>query len=114
MLLMDLSISSKRNVNSFQATFFEMLSAWSASFLAAMTRISREMNHRACRERRRSLLPTMRLRLLPSHSFRNSRFTLANRITCLLPTTRREASCFLGNDRELKIFVMQVRSSHAE
>jgi hypothetical protein len=31
--------------------FFEMLSAWSASFLAGMTRISTEMNHRACRER---------------------------------------------------------------
>src|SRR5260370_37462741 len=31
-----------------------MLSAWSASFLAAMTRISREMNHRAFRERRRA------------------------------------------------------------
>src|ERR1700757_5506407 len=46
-----------------------MLSAWSVSFLAGTTRISREMNHRACRERRRSLLPTMRLRLLPSHSF---------------------------------------------
>ena len=88
MLLMDFSISSKRNVSAFQATFFEMLSAWSASFLAGMTRISREMNHRACRERRRSLLPTMRLRLLPSHSFRHSRFTLANRITSLLPTNR--------------------------
>jgi len=55
--LMDLSISSKRNVSAFQATFFEMLSAWSASFLAGMTRISREMNDRACKERRRSLLP---------------------------------------------------------
>src|ERR1700758_1292521 len=66
---MDLSISSKRNVNSFQATFFEMRSAWSVSFLAGTTRISREMNHRACRERRRSLLPTMRLRLLPSRLF---------------------------------------------
>jgi hypothetical protein len=33
--------------------FFEMLSAWSASFLAGMTRISTEMNHRACRERER-------------------------------------------------------------
>jgi hypothetical protein len=30
----------------------------------------------------------MRLRLLSSHSFRHSRFTLANRITSLLPTTR--------------------------
>ena len=57
MLLMDLSISSKRNVSAFQATFFEMLSAWSASFLAGMTRISKEMNHRTCKERRRSLLP---------------------------------------------------------
>src|ERR1700686_1855912 len=75
-----------RNVSAFQATFFEMLSAWSASFLAGMTRIATEMNHRACRERRRSLLPTMRLRLLPSHSFRHSTFTLANRITSLLPT----------------------------
>jgi hypothetical protein len=84
-LLMDLSISSKRNVSAFQATFFEMLSAWSASFLAGMTRISREMNHRACKERRRGLLPR-RLRLLPSHSFRHSRFTLANRITSVLPT----------------------------
>jgi hypothetical protein len=64
-----------------------MLSAWSASFLGGMTRISREMNHRAFRERRRNLLPTMRLRLLPSHSFRHSRFALANRITSLLPTT---------------------------
>ena len=80
MQLMDFSISSKRNVRAFQATFFEMLSAWSASFLADMTRISREMNHRACKERRRSLLP-MRLRLLPRHSFRHSRFTLDNRIT---------------------------------
>ena len=89
MLLMDLSISSKRNVSAFQATFFEMLSAWSASFLAGMTRISREMNHRACKERRRRLLP-MRLRLLPSHSFRHSRFTLANRITSVLPTIHPE------------------------
>ena len=32
-------------------TFFETLSAWSASSLAGMTRVSREMNHRACRER---------------------------------------------------------------
>ena len=47
MLLMDLSISSKRNLSAFQATFFEMLSAWSASFLAGMTRISREMKRRA-------------------------------------------------------------------
>ena len=90
MLLMDLSISSKRNVSAFQATFFEMLSAWSASFLADMTRISREMNHRACKERRRSLLP-MRLSL-PSHAFRHSRFTLANRITSVLPTNRPESS----------------------
>jgi len=28
----------------------------------------------------------MRQRLLPSHSFRHSRFSLANRITSLLPT----------------------------
>ena len=28
----------------------------------------------------------MRLRLLPRHSFRHSRFTLANRITSVLPT----------------------------
>jgi hypothetical protein len=62
-----------------------MLSAWSASFLAGMTRISREMNHRACKERRRSLLP-MRRRLLPSDSFRHSRFTLADPITSVLPT----------------------------
>ena len=52
MLLMDFSISSKWKVSAFQATFFEMLSAWSASFLADMTRISRGMNHRACKERR--------------------------------------------------------------
>jgi hypothetical protein len=32
----------------------------------------------------------MRLRLLPSHSFRHSTFTLANRITSLLPTIRPE------------------------
>ena len=67
-----------------------MLSAWSPSSLAGMTLISREMNHRTCRERRRSLLPTMRLRLLPSHSFRHSRFTLANRIPSLLPTIREQ------------------------
>jgi hypothetical protein len=63
-----------------------MLSAWSASFLTGMTRISREMNHRACREKRRILLPAMRRRLLPSRPLRHSRFTLANRITSLLPT----------------------------
>ena len=40
------------NVSAFQVTFFEMLSAWSASFLADTTRISRGMNHRACKERR--------------------------------------------------------------
>jgi hypothetical protein len=51
-LLMDFSISSKWNVSAFQATFFEMLNDWSAFFLADMTRISREMNHRACKERR--------------------------------------------------------------
>jgi hypothetical protein len=51
-LLMDSSISSKWNVSASQATFFEMLSAWSASFLADMTRISRGMNHRACKEGR--------------------------------------------------------------
>src|ERR1019366_4901039 len=49
---MDSSISSKWNVSASQATFFEMLSAWSASFLADMTRISRGMNHRACKEGR--------------------------------------------------------------
>ena len=52
MLLMDFSISSKWNVSAFQVTFFEMLSAWSASFLTDMTRISRGMNYRACKERR--------------------------------------------------------------
>ena len=52
MLLMDSSISSKWDVSASQATFFEMLSAWSASFLADMTRISRGMNHRACKEGR--------------------------------------------------------------
>jgi hypothetical protein len=51
-LLMDFSISSKWNVSAFQATFFEMLSAWNASFLVDMTRVSRGMNHRACKERR--------------------------------------------------------------
>ena len=45
MQLMNFSISSKGNVSASQATFFEMLSAWSASFLADMTRISRGMNH---------------------------------------------------------------------
>ena len=40
------------NVSAFQVTFFEMLSAWSASFLTDMTRISRGMNYRACKERR--------------------------------------------------------------
>src|SRR5229473_2957800 len=79
-LLMDFSISSRRNVSAFRVTFFEMLSAWSPSFLADMTRISREMNHRACKERGQSSLLPMRLRLLPSHSFRHSKFTLANRI----------------------------------
>ena len=34
MQLMDFSISSKGNVSASQATFFEMRSAWSASFLA--------------------------------------------------------------------------------
>jgi len=77
-LLMDLSISSKRNVSAFQAMFFEMLSAWSASFLAGMTRISREMNHRACKEMTTEPSTDDALRLLPSHSFRHSRFTLAN------------------------------------
>jgi hypothetical protein len=48
---MDFSISSKWNVSAFQATFFEMLSACSASFLADMTRISRGMNHRDCEGR---------------------------------------------------------------
>jgi hypothetical protein len=81
-----------------------MLSAWSASFLAGMTRISREMNHRACRERRRSLLPTMRLWLLPSHSFRHSRFTLANRITSLLPTMRELSRHLLPNLSETHLF----------
>jgi hypothetical protein len=38
------------DVRASQATFFEMLSAWSASFLADMNRISRGMNHRACKE----------------------------------------------------------------
>jgi hypothetical protein len=33
----------------------------------------------------------MRLRLLSSHFFRHSRFTLANRITSLLPTTHPES-----------------------
>ncbi len=52
MLLMDFSISSKWNVSVFQTKFFEMLSAWSVSFLADMTRISRGMNHRVCNEGR--------------------------------------------------------------
>jgi len=87
-LLMDFSISLKRNVSAFRVTFFEMLSAWSPSFLADMTRISREMKHRACKERGQSCLLPMRLRLLPSHSFRHSKFTLANRITSGLPTNQ--------------------------
>jgi hypothetical protein len=45
---MDFSISSKWNASASQATFFEMLSACSASFLADMTRISKGMNHRDC------------------------------------------------------------------
>jgi len=49
-LLMDFSISSKRNVSAFQATFFEMLNAWSASCFPDMTRISRGMNQRACKD----------------------------------------------------------------
>jgi len=48
--LMNFSIASKGNVSASQATFFEMRSACSASFLADMTRISRGMNHRACKE----------------------------------------------------------------
>ena len=50
MLLMDFSISSKRNVSAFQATFFEMLNAWNASFFLDMTRISRGMNQRDCKD----------------------------------------------------------------
>ncbi len=50
MQLMNFSIASKGNVSASQATFFEMRSACSASFLADMTRISRGMNHRACKE----------------------------------------------------------------
>jgi len=49
-LLMDFSISSKRNVSAFQAMFFEMLNAWSASFFSDMIRISRGMNQRACKD----------------------------------------------------------------
>ena len=36
-------------ISAFQATFFEMPSVWSASFLAGMTRISRGMNPQACK-----------------------------------------------------------------
>lgn len=43
---MDFSISSKRYVSAFQATFFEMLNVWNASFFLDMTRISRGMNQR--------------------------------------------------------------------
>src|SRR6266550_1169026 len=86
---MDLSISSKRNVSAFQATFFEMLSAWSASFLAGMTCISREMNHRACKERRRRLLP-MRLRLEPSV---NEQFGLGCSL-CFVATNDRTPESF--------------------
>ena len=49
MQLMNFSIASKGNVSASQATFFEMRSACSASFLADMTRISKGMNHRACK-----------------------------------------------------------------
>ena len=52
MQLMSFSISSKGNISASQATFFEVRSAWSVSFLADMTRISRGMNHRACKEGR--------------------------------------------------------------
>ena len=45
----------------------------------------------------------MRLRLLPSHSSRHSRFTLANRITSLLPTIR-ELSDEKGVYRHLSDF----------
>ena len=50
MLLMDFSISSKWNVSASRATFFEMLNAWSASFFPDMTRISRGLNQRACKD----------------------------------------------------------------
>jgi hypothetical protein len=50
-LSMDFSISSKRNMIAFQARFFEMLSVWNASFFLDMTRISRGMNQRDCKDR---------------------------------------------------------------
>jgi hypothetical protein len=49
--LMDFSISSTWNANASQTTFFETLSACSASFLTDMTRISKGMNHRVCNKR---------------------------------------------------------------
>ncbi len=49
----------------------------------------------------------MRLRLLPSHSFRHSRFTLANRITSLLPTIRPELT---GRFPEARFWPINTRS----
>lgn len=75
MLLMDSSISSKWNVSASQATFFEMLSAWSASFLADMTRISKGANHRACKEGRQCQY----LRELSARLLLNDRISAGNR-----------------------------------
>jgi hypothetical protein len=47
---MDFSISSKRNVSAFQATFLEMLSAWSASFLTGYDPHFEGDEPPACRE----------------------------------------------------------------
>jgi hypothetical protein len=46
---MDTLQSLARNVNGFQTTFCGMLSAWSASFLADMTRTSRATNRQDCK-----------------------------------------------------------------
>ena len=96
MLLMDLSFSWKRNVSAFQASFFEMLSAWSASFLAGMTRISREMNHRACRERETTEPSTDDAAAVVAESLFSAFqvYLPANRITSLLPTIH-ELTCFV-------------------
>jgi hypothetical protein len=61
-LLMDFSISSKWNVSAFQATFFEMLSAWSASFLAdMMPRMNRSESDHVAGQKRASLYSYLRI-----------------------------------------------------
>jgi hypothetical protein len=80
----DLSNSLARNASGFQATFFGMLSAWSASFLEDMTHTSRATNLQNCDARQ--FWPSRKAIMQHAENVAASFLTTPSTSTC--PTSR--------------------------